>query len=405
MPNKKKILVVSFQSLTANSAGGMARLGYYLSEELHKRGLLQKFIVHSKGKYETSFPSEPVSKWSRAYLFALNKWSAKAKVPAHKFRLIQENIFDWFCAKQLSNKTGILFTTNAHMRRTFAKAKKKGIPIIYIPANQEENLIYELVTHEHDKMHLDTIDAYTYLPRLKFYNDSIKYVDTVIGTYPTVYNSYVKAGSNLYNVVQITGHLKPDFKPYEMEARPESKVFRVGYLAHTVVLKGLQYLLEAWEDLMKEHKGEPIELNVAGYIEPKLKAYIDKRFEGLAQVNYLGRIPDVPDFFKNTELFVVSSLAEGGPYTALEAALYGVPVLITDNCGSAELLGRNESGCEVIPIQDPKSIKEKIHYFYKHKDVAKQMGLNAKRNLDGYSMDHLFVDIADYLEKELAGIK
>lgn len=401
MPNKKKILVVSFQSLTANSAGGMARLGYYLSEELHKRGLLEKFIIHSKGKFETSFPSIPVSKWSRAYLFMLNKWSAKAKVPAHKFRLIQEHIFDWFCAKQLSNKTGILFTTNAHMRRTFAKAKKKGIPIIYIPANQEENIIYDLVTHEHERMHLDTIDAYTYLPRLKFYNDSIKYVDTIIGTYPTVYDSYIKAKNNQSNVVQITGHLKPDFKPYEMEERPESKVFRVGYLAHTVVLKGLQYLLEAWESLMKEHEEKDIVLNIAGYIEPKLKAYLDKRFEGLAQVNYLGRIPDVPDFFKNTELFVIPSLAEGGPYTALEAALYGVPVLITDNCGSAELLGRGESGCEVIPIKDAKSIKEKIEYFYNNKDVAKQMGLNAKRNLDSYSMNHLFVDVADYLEKEL----
>ncbi len=401
MPNKKKILVVSFQSLTVNSAGGMARLGYYLSEELHKRGLLEKFIVHSKGKFETSFPSIPVSKWSRAYLFMLNKWSVKAKVSAHKFRLIQEHIFDWFCAKQLSNRTGILFTTNAHMRRTFAKAKKKGIPIIYIPANQEENIIYDLVTHEHERMHLDTIDAYTYLPRLKFYNDSIKYVDTIIGTYPTVYDSYIKAKNNHSNVVQITGHLKPDFKPYEMEERPDSKVFRVGYLAHTVVLKGLQYLLEAWESLMKEHDEKDIVLNIAGYIEPKLKAYIDKRFEGLAQVNYLGRIPDVPDFFKNTELFVIPSLAEGGPYTALEAALYGVPVLITDNCGSAELLGRVESGCEVIPIKDAKSIKEKIEYFYNNKDVAKQMGLNAKHNLDSYSMDHLFVDVADYLEKEL----
>ena len=55
MKKKKKILVVSFQSLTANSAGGMARLGYYLSEELHKRGLLKELIVHSKGKNTCSF--------------------------------------------------------------------------------------------------------------------------------------------------------------------------------------------------------------------------------------------------------------------------------------------------------------------------------------------------------------
>ena len=68
-----KVMVISFQSLTATSGQGMARLGYILSKELHRRGLLKTFVVHSKGKFETPFPSEPVSFFSRYYLFILNK--------------------------------------------------------------------------------------------------------------------------------------------------------------------------------------------------------------------------------------------------------------------------------------------------------------------------------------------
>jgi hypothetical protein len=64
----KKVLVISFQSLTGNSGAGMARLGHMLSTELHKRGMLQHFIIHSKGKFDTEFPSKPVTRISRYYL-------------------------------------------------------------------------------------------------------------------------------------------------------------------------------------------------------------------------------------------------------------------------------------------------------------------------------------------------
>ncbi|MEZ5016879.1 MAG: glycosyltransferase family 4 protein [Flavipsychrobacter sp.] len=401
MNAKKKILVVSFQSLTANSAGGMARLGYYLSKELHQRNLLEKFIVFSKGKHTTDFPCEPVSKWSRYYLFLLNKLNQFLKIPAHKFRLIQEQQYDRFCTQHITKDIGILFTTNAHMRRTFKKAKRLGIPIVYIPANQEENYIYDLITKEQNLLGIHNTDAYTYQPRLQFYNQSIGYVDTVIGTYPTVYDSYVNAARKSYEVVNITGHLKPDFKPYTLEERTKGATFHVGYMAHTVVLKGLQYLLTAWKELQEENKDLNIELSVAGYIEPKLKDYIAEHFGNLKKIKYLGHVSSVPEFLKTLDIFVIPSLSEGGPYTALEAAHYGVPVIITENCGSGELLSRDNSGCVIIPIRDAGRIKQEVLNAYNNRAALPQMGINAKTNLDNYKMQELFTALVDYLEKKV----
>lgn len=113
MSDQGKILVVSFQSLTAKSGGGMAKLGYYVSAQLHKRGLLKKFVVSSKGKYETPFPSEPVSRWSRYYLFLLNKLNKFIKLPDYRFRLIQEHLFDMQCRSHITPDIDLLFTTNA----------------------------------------------------------------------------------------------------------------------------------------------------------------------------------------------------------------------------------------------------------------------------------------------------
>lgn len=398
MKKKKKILVVSFQSLTANSAGGMARLGYYLSGELHKRGLLKEFIVHSKGKFETNFPSKPVSSFSRYYLFVLNKLNKYLKMPAYRFRLIQEHLFDILCKSHINTEVDILFTTNAHMRRTFVKAKKLRIPIVYIPANPEENYIDQIVTEEKNKLGLHTLDAYTYKPRLDFYNESIKYVDKIIGTYPTVYDSY-KRSNTTSEIVKIIGHLKPDFKPVQVNRSVESGTFKIGYLAHTVVLKGLHYLLEAWEQIINEYPDIDAHLYVAGGMDKELKEYIHKRFSGLKKLQMIGHVADVTEYLKDKHLFVVPSLVDGGPYTALEAAHYGVPVLITDNCGSAELLGRNESGCWIVPIRDAAGLKERILHAYNNRAETVKTGMNAKHNLENYKMEELISDVADHLQQ------
>jgi len=398
MSTKKSILVISFQSLTERSGAGMARLGYYLSEQLHKRGLLKDFIVYSKGKFNTPFPSMAVSPLSRYFLYALNKMNKLVPMKPHKFRFLQERLFDWFCAKRIEGHIDILFVTQPYLLRTFKKAKAKGIKIIFIPANPEENYIDNIVTQEKKKLGIHEDDAYTYKKRIDYYNLAIQYVDIVVGSYPTVYDSYAKSNFK-GRVVKLIGHLKPDFKPVPVIDKEIKPLFKVGYLAHTVILKGLQYLLDAWQELMAETgNDENLRLYIAGGIDDSMHEYIVKNYLNIKNVQLIGRIADVPEFLKDKDLFIVPSLVDGGPYTALEAAHYCLPVIITSNAGSGELLGRGDSGCHIIPIRDADSIKKEILWAYHNRQEAKQLGLNAKRNLENYKMEDFISQLADYLE-------
>ncbi len=400
MPVEKKILVTSFQSLTKDSAAGMARLGYLVSKELYTKGILKYFVVHSKGKFSTPFPSLPVTFSSRLLLFLLNKLNKLIKLPDHKFRLLQEHAYDIFCSAHIKRDIGVLFTTNAHLRRTFRKAKRYNITIVYVPANPEENYIYNLVTEENQKLGIQSTDPYTYRPRLDFYNQSIQYVDTVIGTYPTVYNTYKEANGN-YEVLQINGHLKPDFQAYDLQPKSSGGVFKVIYIASTVALKGLQYLLEAWKLLTEATTDLPIKLYVVGKIDKTVQSHIDKHFIQLQKVNFVGRVPDVTAYLKDKDIAVVPSLTDGGPYVALEAAHYGLPVIITENCGSAELLSRGKGGCKIVPIRNPERIKEEILWAYNNREASIEMGRNAKEILDNYQPEEFVVEIANYLENRL----
>lgn len=403
MSRQGKILVVSFQSLTAKSGGGMAKLGYYVSVQLHKRGLLKKFVVSSKGKYETPFPSEAVSRWSRYYLFLLNKLNKFIKLPDYGFRLIQEHLFDMQCRSHITPDIDILFTTNAHMKRTFAKAKKMGVKIIYVPANHEENYIYKIVSEENKKLGITRPEPYTYAPRIKFYNDSIGYVDTVLCTYPTVYESYADTGRG-HEVIKLNGHMKPDFKPYEYRKKTSSDTFDVIYIATTVPLKGLQYLLEAWKELMAEHGRDKMKLHIIGRIDGALTQYFEAHYSSLKNVYYHGRVEDVTTMLENKDLCVIPSLTDAGPYVALEAAHYGVPVMLTNNCGSAELLTRKPGGCKVIPIRDTVAIKNAILWAYNNRQEALRMGRTGKELLDSYNMEEFIIKVADYLEEKMEDI-
>lgn len=403
MNRQGKILVVSFQSLTAKSGGGMAKLGYYVSAQLHKRGMLKKFIVSSKGKYETPFPSEPVSRWSRYYLFLLNKLNRFIKLPDYRFRLIQEHLFDMQCRAHITPDIDILFTTNAHMKRTFAKAKRMGVKIIYVPANHEENYIYKIVSEENTKLGISRPEPYTYAPRIKLYNNSIGYVDTVLCTYPTVYESYADTGRT-HDVIKLNGHMKPDFKPYEYREKTSSDTFDVIYIATTVPLKGLQYLLEAWKELMAEPGRDKMKLHIIGRIDGALNQYFEAHFSNLKNVHYHGRVEDVTKVLESKDLCVVPSLTDAGPYVALEAAHYGVPVVLTNNCGSAELLGRSPVGCKIIPIRSSESIRDAILWAYNNREEAIKIGKNGKDLLDSYNMDEFIIKVADYLEEKMEGI-
>ncbi len=395
---QKKILVASFQSLTKRSGGGMARLGFYLSKTLDERGLLQRFVVYSKGKYRTDFKTVPVWFFSRHYLYLLHKINRLLKIPDYRFRFIQEVVYDWFCASLITKNTGILFVTQPYLLHTFRKAKKQGIPIIFIPANPEENYIKKLVTEEKQFLGLEGNDAYTYQPRIDYFNKSISFVDKVIGSYPTVYKTYSQSDFQ-GEVVELTGHLKPDFMPVSiLKKLPSDKTFKVGYLAHTVVLKGVHYLLEAWQQLVLENPDVDMELIVSGKMDENICRYISATFKDIQKVTFSGFIPSVHAFFKKLDLFVVPSLIDGGPYTALEAAHYGVPVLITENCGSAELLSRGKSGCYIVPIRDAKALKNKLLHAYNNRCENIETGMNAKHNLDSYDMQDFIKKLADYLE-------
>ncbi len=400
MKNEKRILVVSFQSLTKSSGAGMAKFGYYISEALHKRGLLENFIVHSKGKFQTNFPSAPVSFFSRYYLRLLQLLNGWFHFTPHRTRFFQEMVFDWFCRFRISKNTEVIVATQPFLFKTFRKAKKLGITTVFIPGTAEENFINRIVKEEQNRTGITEEDAYTYPPRLSYYNASMQFVDIVLAPFSVVYDAYKTSAYN-GKVEALFGYLKPETK--KEETAEKQTTFKVGYLAHTVLLKGLQYLLEAWGKLQQENLLSPdMELHIAGAINPEFQKFLDKKFAHLKQVFYAGHVHNVSKFYQSLSLFVIPSLTDGTPYTAIEAALFKVPVLLTENCGSKDFLNGVEQGCIVVPIRDAQALYNAILNGHSNRTALQSLGEKGFENVAAYDSRNYVNQLANYFQQLLS---
>lgn len=376
MTDKKKILVATFPSLKKDSAAGIGRLAYLLSATLDKEGLLDSLIVSSKGQFSTTFPSRPVSFWSRYYLYLINRFGKHINLRPYISRYIQELLYDWYCRHHVHPSLGALVTTNPYLYRTFLKARKWGIPIYLIPGNPEDNYIRQLVEEENSHYGITEKDAYTYQPRLDYYNKSLPLIDRFIIYSSLMEDSYRHSGHG-ERIISTRGYLQPNFSAIPTQKKNGS--FRVCFLAHIVLLKGLQYLLEAWKEL----QDSGMELHIGGTMDKNVQAIIDRDYAGLRHITYHGMITDIPAFFADKSLYILTSIVDGAPVTVLEAMHCSLPVIATTGCGTKDIIETGVNGW-VIPIRDVAAIRDSIREAFADPARTEAMGRQAQTTISNY---------------------
>lgn len=175
-----------------------------------------------------------------------------------------------------------------------------------------------------------------------------------------------------------------------IQSRANKDAIFVGSVGELHHIKGYDYALRGIHDFIKYNPDKKIFYIIIGYGEEKdeiAKAVLDLGLE--KNVILLGHVPDAYQYLKAFDIFLIPSLSEGLPYTALEAGLYGLPTIATAVGGIPEIIDDMKSGI-LIQSRKSKEIQYAIEFYIDHKKVEKEHSVAIREKIiNNFSIENM----------------
>ena len=110
-----------------------------------------------------------------------------------------------------------------------------------------------------------------------------------------------------------------------------------------------------------------------------------------AQVTFWGQQLDVAPFFSAADAFIMSSKSEGLPMSLLQAFSLGVPAIVTDVGGMAEVVRLAKAGY-TVPVTDPAEMAAAILRLAGSDAEREQFSVNAEAAFNSHFTLQAMVD-------------
>ncbi|MCW5798883.1 MAG: glycosyltransferase family 4 protein [Nitrospira sp.] len=178
--------------------------------------------------------------------------------------------------------------------------------------------------------------------------------------------------------------------------RTPGRPFTMICVARLIERKGQHHLLQAFARL-RAASPEPVALIFVGTgdAEPQLRE-LAARLEVAEAVTFKGFVPreHMPRVYHEADVFVLPSQHEGMSIALLEAMACGLPVIVTDTGGTAELVTEGANG-EIVPWADVHALTTALQRLLKDGGHRTRMGEESRRRALAFGWPAL---AARYLE-------
>jgi len=194
---------------------------------------------------------------------------------------------------------------------------------------------------------------------------------------------------------QITAIANPcPFPIQEYAKEGNSKiVLAVGRLTYQ---KGFDLLLESWLEVNRLMPDWKLKIVGEGNDRTKLTEFIEKN-KLTDSVDLVGNTDYVVQYYKQAEIFCLSSRFEGFPMVLLETLAFGLPVVSFDcDTGPAEVL--EDTGSILVPQNDILLLASSLVDLMKDGKKRKMIGLKGKEKAEIYQPDNIINQWVDLLK-------
>ncbi len=175
----------------------------------------------------------------------------------------------------------------------------------------------------------------------------------------------------------IAWYNKPPADLSEFEIGPDD--FPVACVANARPYKGLQYLLAAAKQLTHIDNLHILLIGRNINVEPYTRLIAES---GMAdRIHMTDFRHNAPELIAACKILVLPSIREGLPRAVLESMGYGVPPIVTDSGGPAEIVENGRNGF-VVPTEDSEAIARMLLHLYTNPQLIDQMSTECRKTID-----------------------
>jgi alpha-maltose-1-phosphate synthase len=268
-------------------------------------------------------------------------------------------------------RPNIVYSYEGHARLTFREAKELGITCCYELPSSFWYWETRLLSEEADRN-----PAFAgLLPKLmdSARNMRLKDEELSLANYIFVPSQHVR--ETLVGVVpdekiRVIRYGAPPISEKKQVSHISNRPLKVLFAGSLTQRKGIGYLLEAIEKL-----GGQVELTLVGRrFRPNAK--VD---EALQRWRWYETLPhaQVLEVMQQADVLVLPSLAEAFGIVVTEALACGLPVIVTPNTGSSEIIRDGHEGF-IVPIRSADAIACRLETLHRDRDMLVTMSRQAQ---------------------------
>ena len=168
-----------------------------------------------------------------------------------------------------------------------------------------------------------------------------------------------------------------DLKINNHQYRQEKNGFVFLTASRLVKVKQIELQIKAIAELLEDFP--EIKLQIVGDgPEKNVLENLSQRLNLKEKVEFLGWQEDLSNFYSQADCFLLTSNYEGYGLVIVEAASFGLPIIMTDVGCAGEFVISNENGL-VVEKNNLKELKTAMTKILQNKEFASQLGENAQK--------------------------
>lgn len=334
-------------------------MGYALARGLYDRGCLGKVLCYSADA-SVDFPGHLIVQLEPRIarkVFGLG-YRIGGYFPTLPLRRMEERLFDRRASRHITREWGdTLFCTKPVNPDTILRARRLEMFTCMSTSILHPRFNLEMVNGEQKRLGVTDASVYTDELRVRHLERALCAVDRVIAA-----NAFFKENYGKFGVAPEKFLIPEPERPHEgvdsgyftppHEGVVRDGLFRVLHVSHMTLIKGVQYLIEAWRRIEAEIEGE---LVLVGSMDANVRDLV--RRSGVRKIRMTGA-KDPTEEYRRATVFVSPSLSDAGPNTVFEAMACGTPAIVSNHCGVSRFIRHGVDG-----------------FTYKYDDVERLSGL------------------------------